>query len=480
MRGNGHVRGIDNRGAAVRSRIQHAAVATLVGIGTVFVAVPGANAYEPEPFLADGTIDAGFGIDELHEAGLTGEGVTIAIAGEGFAADVPDLRGADVTYMPLPEQCRLDPPADSPGTDYTTGAVTTIAGQGGDDMIAGVAPRAKVLVYQVPPSGADPSGADWPEGCDRVRVDLAARMMQADADGADVFLVGDDVQRDQHLAFQQPGNGALEYWALRDHAYLIPIGDRGGHNAPESATYYGAIGVAAMATPTELWHSSTLAEGLVLAAPGVDIPVRALANGSIESASSSVYAAATVCGVLALLQQAAPEATTHQLTQLIRSTAEPLELDSPRPNQVVEALNAGGLLDVNPQELPDDPAFEHFSDPRVGDPELSGLRSILAGEPPASALHFPHYYRKGAGIPESALEWLPERAVSESWQTTPPANPSLSENEPAQSQTEAGRLLLVVAFFALIVVGGIVFSSSITKRGNDAVKSSHQTECNKE
>lgn len=465
--------GINDRGALLRARVQRIAAAAAVVIGAVFVAAPGASAYELEHSFAVGE---GSGIDELHDADLTGEGVTIAVAGEGFATDVPDLRGADATYVPLPEQCQFDLPADSPGTEYTTGAVTTIVGQGGDGMIAGVAPRAKVLVYQVPPAGADAASAGWPADCDRARVDLAARMMQADEDGADIFLVGDDVQRDEYLASQQPGNGALDYWALRDHAYLIPAGDRGGHNTPESASYFGAIGVAALEAPTRLWSQSTLAEGLVLGAPGVDIPVRNLADGDIESASSSVYAAATTAGILALLQQATPEATTHQLTQLLRSTAEPITLDSPRPNQAVEAIDPGRLLEIDAQEFTDEPAFDHFSDPRFGDPELSGVRSILLGEPPSSGLHSPRHYRQGVGVLEGALEWIPERAVAESWQTAPTTESRLDEGQQAQSDEQAGWFWPVAALTAVIASGAVAFSNSITQRRKVAAESSHQIE----
>lgn len=50
--------------------------------------------------------DAEFGFAQVREQGFDGSGVTIAVAEVGVDLNAPDLAGADIELVPMPEACR--------------------------------------------------------------------------------------------------------------------------------------------------------------------------------------------------------------------------------------------------------------------------------------------------------------------------------------------------------------------------------------
>ena len=49
--------------------------------------------------------DAELGYAKLRDQGLDGSGVTIAIAETGVDLNSPDLQGADIEFVPMPDEC---------------------------------------------------------------------------------------------------------------------------------------------------------------------------------------------------------------------------------------------------------------------------------------------------------------------------------------------------------------------------------------
>lgn len=47
------------------------------------------------------------GYDQLHVQGLDGEGITIAIVEVGLLPNSPDLEGADIEFIPVPEEYKI-------------------------------------------------------------------------------------------------------------------------------------------------------------------------------------------------------------------------------------------------------------------------------------------------------------------------------------------------------------------------------------
>ena len=232
-----------------------------------------------------------------------GEGVTVAVVDSGVDATQVDLTGQ---VLPGKDFNGDDPHKDSDG--HGTGMASVIAGHGhganGSQGVMGLAPKAKIL-----PVRADAGGemADtWPDGV-RYAVDQGAKVI--------------------NLSFidtsATPGTKAAKAIAYaQEHDAVVVAGagnDTGNVNYP--AALPGVVAVTAVDKNLDFWGKSNTGKGVVLAAPGVDIP-RATGTSDYAKASGTSDATAYVSAIAALVRSKYPDLTAGQvINRLIKSAS---------------------------------------------------------------------------------------------------------------------------------------------------------------
>ncbi|MCL2455864.1 MAG: S8 family serine peptidase [Micrococcales bacterium] len=150
------------------------------------------------PTTASGA-DAGWwydqmGVREAHAAGITGEGVKIAVLDSSINVQAASLRGANVRVadpvclkdMNTGEYWPTTSTEYLPSVQHGTNVVGQIAGTGdGVSGIAGIAPGAQITFYAIGrPEGGLPGGF---EPCDNSILDVALR--QAIQDGNQIISI---------------------------------------------------------------------------------------------------------------------------------------------------------------------------------------------------------------------------------------------------------------------------------------------------
>lgn len=338
------------------------AVGALVLGGVVLAASPVAA-------HADGATDGLWYFDVLnvqaaHDAGFTGEGVTVAVIDTAVNLDIPTLRDANVELGDQPECFFNGDPAPVESTDvelagHGTNVVSLIAGTGAEGGVKGVAPGVDVLYYRVAPDRGAP--CQDAAGSDRYE-SVAEAIDSAVESGARIISMS--------LAFG-PGDGILDAVAralAREVIIVTGMSNQNGSTLlpPWSAFMNGGVSVQAVdksgAVATHLEFDTYVPNydpDVDVAAPGVDIlyqgtPEEGFAGQALADGTS--LATPIVSGFLAVTAQKYPEATNNQLLQsLIHNTGtgdHPLEYD---PNQMFGYGFASltSMLRADPTQYPD-------------------------------------------------------------------------------------------------------------------------------
>ncbi|MFT7840587.1 S8 family serine peptidase [Saccharothrix sp. BKS2] len=261
---------------------------------------------------------AQIGAPTAWRAGLTGEGVKVAVLDGGVDGDHPDLRGREVAqrnFTDHPDSADLD--------GHGTHVAATIASR--DRRYRGVAPDARILDGKVCVDNGCPES--W----------VLAGMQWAVEQGADIVNLSLG-------GYDSPGVDPLEEAVNRlseetGTLFVVAAGNsgrRGSINSPGSAD--AALTVGAVRHDDDLAHFSSRGprngDGAVkpdLTAPGLNI-VAARAAGATTgtpvgrrhlSLSGTSMATPHVAGAAALLAQQHPDWTGAQLKSVLMSSAKP-------------------------------------------------------------------------------------------------------------------------------------------------------------
>ncbi|MFC4058261.1 S8 family serine peptidase [Planomonospora corallina] len=301
-----------------------APVAGLTALLVAFCAVPAAPAG-----AADVREDQRWVLEALNaeEAWKTsrGAGVTVALVDSAVDAEVAELRGR-VTAGPVLGSDTFAR-ADSTGRRHGTAMASLIAGAGkGGGGLLGVAPEARVLSLPMALDEDLPvtAGDDLRTGRDSP---LARAIRYAADNGADVVSMSLGAYG-PHRAERE----AVSYALSRGVVLVAAAGNDGeGGYAEEKDTsfwsfpagYSGVIGVGAVDRSGRPAPFSSGNLSVMVAAPGVDVPV-VLPGGEYESSQGTSSAAALVAGVAALIKARHPEMPPDMVARALTSTAGPV------------------------------------------------------------------------------------------------------------------------------------------------------------
>ncbi len=314
-----------------------------------------------------------FHIQDAHDAGITGKGVTIAVLDSQINLDLPTLKGTNIEVQPskcFDESGVLIPPTSTSldadhGTNVTSLIVGTGAGYAGQTGVKGVAPGAKVLYFMTGPPSADGNIFECRgEGGAKYSGDIVADYVDsAVALGAQIISVSLGVS---------PVPELVDAVANAQHNGVVIVGSLANElltgdfiTATWPATANGAVAVQRVDSDGNV--KMDVAGGqteqdpnVVVAGPGGGILVQGFAaDGSWETqrlANGTSYATPVVSSFLALVKQKYPKATGNQLIQtLINNTG---VVDHPLGYSATSGIGFGiasatHMLKVDPTQYPD-------------------------------------------------------------------------------------------------------------------------------
>lgn len=466
------------------NRWRRGVAATLAGV--VGVALPATSA------LAAGSPEDGLwyydlaNIDEIHEAGVTGEGVTVAVIDSPVNLEVPTLQDANLEVQPSPCLDEAGQPViEGTSDDHTVAAhgtqmASVIAGTGagyeGQTGVKGLAPGARVLTYannfsdeiiDVEPDECPGSeSAALAEAWDSPTAIALSIVAAVDA-GADII----------NCSFITTSDSSLDYavaYALRHDVIVVAgVPNEGfdftalGGDAPHSLNGVVTVNLGDRdgSTPPR-W------DGVDIVAPGVDILQQgyegdwnrqALADGTSE-------ATAYTSGALALAMSAHPEATHNQILQsLIHNTGFEDHDLAYRQEFGYGTLVPQRLVDSDPSQYEDiNPFISNYTN------QFPLVSAIWPGAV-ASEEYPPDFYPYPAYTPEPGVTSAPSDSVASPDATATPTADSPSAAPTAQAaDSDASStpgwvvpvVIAVIAVVALVVVVAIVLSRSQRRAGD--------------
>lgn len=401
-----------------------------------------------------------YGIEDFHDQGIDGAGVTIAVIDGSINPQLPEFEGADITVHE-PSYCYgpggVEQPAtstDVAGANHGSNVAALIVGNGqgySGPGVLGVAPGAKLLYYSV--NGEDDGDCYDAEG--RVgNLDVASAVAQAVTDGADIISVslGSSNDMDQEIAAALRSGvvlvGALSNQDVGDWEIGFAISN-------------GVVSVAAVGpdgNPQEDALGPLSSRYTDVVAPGIDILLQGDPNGGWEDqrlGDGTSMATPITAGNIALAMQKYPQATSNQVIQsLIHNTGvdpHPLEYDT-AGQYGYGAVDTISLLAADPTQYED------------VNPLLSDDVDSLYFEGPTIA----EIYGDSATADPS-----PSSVATAEPSTDAPSEPSSTANAAPDDATGDSRLVPIAIIVALVVLVAVSVTVIIVVARNRKKETPH-------
>ena len=318
------------------------AARALTTVASALALAAGALTLVPAPAHADDAVPSQeyfsyYPLNTVHQKGITGKGVTIAVIDGPVDTSNPALKGANITDK---SRCTIQ---DSPegvrhGTDMAIILVSPISG---------VAPDATLYTYQSSTSTTTSNGSCDSNG-DRLNT-IAALINQAVEDGAQFISVSQSVNE---------SSNELK-WAITNAITkgVIIVAAAGNEALPDDITtlgrYSGVVGVSAINSDGTFASYSSWGDGVVTAAFGGPYTTYDVNTGEPVTVQGTSISTPLVAGMLALARQKWPDATTNQILQLLVHTGLNPDHDWNKYTGYGAAA-LGSLVNQDPSQYPDE------------------------------------------------------------------------------------------------------------------------------
>ena len=318
------------------------AARALTTIASALVLAAGALTLAPAPAHADDAVPSQeyfsyYPLNTVHQKGITGKGVTIAVIGGPVDTSNPALKGANITDK---SRCTIQ---DSPeGVRHSTDMAIILV-----SPISGVAPDATLYNYQAF-TGSTTSNGSCDSNGGRLNT-VAALINQAVEDGAQFISVSQSVNE---------STNELK-WAITNAITkgVIIVAAAGNEALPDDITalgrYSGVVGVSAINSDGTFASYSSWGDGVVTAAFGGPYTTYNVNTGEPVTVHGTSISTPLVAGMLALARQKWPDATANQILQLLVHTGlNPNHDWNEYTGYGAAAL--GSLVNQDPSQYPDE------------------------------------------------------------------------------------------------------------------------------
>ena len=318
------------------------AARALTTVASALALAAGVLALVPAPAHADGAVPSQeyfsyYPLNTVHQKGITGKGVTIAVIDGPVDTSNPALKGANITDK---SRCTIQ---DSPegvrhGTDMAIILVSPISG---------VAPDATLYTYQSSSDGTISKGSCESNG---ERLDTTGALInQAVEDGAQIISISQSV----------PDFSNEVKWAVTNAITkgVIIVNSAGNGASDDNITqlgrYSGVVGVSAINSDGTFASYSSWGDGVVTAAFGGPYNTFDVNTGEPVTVQGTSISAPLVAGMLALARQKWPDATANQILQLLVHTGLNPNHDWNKYTGYGAAA-LGSLVNQDPSQYPDE------------------------------------------------------------------------------------------------------------------------------
>ena len=318
------------------------AARALTTVASALALAAGVLTLVPAPAHADGAVPSQeyfsyYPLNTVHQKGITGKGVTIAVIGGPVDTSNPALKGANITDK---SRCTIQ---DSPeGVRHNTDMAIILV-----SPISGVAPDATLYTYQSSTSTTTSNGSCDSNG-DRLNT-IAALINQAVEDGAQFISVSQSVNE---------SSNELK-WAITNAITkgVIIVAAAGNEALPDDITtlgrYSGVVGVSAINSDGTFASYSNSADGMVTGAFGGPYTTYNVNTGEPATVHGTSISTPLVAGMLALARQKWPDATANQILQLLVHTGLNPNHDWNKYTGY-GAIDGGALVNTDPSQYPDE------------------------------------------------------------------------------------------------------------------------------
>ena len=318
------------------------AARALTTVASALALAAGVLTLAPAPAHADGAVPSQeyfsyYPLNTVHQKGITGKGVTIAVIDGPVDTSNPALKGANITDK---SRCTIQ---DSPegirhGTDMAIILVSPISG---------VAPDATLYNYQASTAGTISNGS-----CDSKGGGLnttGALINQAVEDGAQIISISLSVPD-----FSNELKWAVTN-AITKGVIIVAAAGNEAHqdNTTQLGRYSGVVGVSAINSDGTFASYSNWADGMVTAAFGGPYNTYDVNTGEPVTVHGTSISTPLVAGMLALARQKWPDATTNQILQLLVHTGLNPNHDWNKYTGYGAAA-LGSLVNQDPSQYPDE------------------------------------------------------------------------------------------------------------------------------
>ena len=355
------------------------AARALTTVASVLALAAGALTLAPAPAHADDAVPSQeyfsyYPLNTVHQKGITGKGVTIAVIGGPVDTSNPALKGANITDK---SRCTIQ---DSPegvrhGTDMAIILVSPISG---------VAPDATLYTYQASTAETTSNGSCDSNG-DRLNT-IGALINQAVEDGAQFISISQSVSESSNELKWAVTN------AITKGVIIVNSAGNGAtdENITQLGRYSGVVGVSAINSDGTFASYSSWGDGVVTAAFGGPYTTYDVNTGEPVTVQGTSISTPLVAGMLALARQKWPDATANQILQLLVHTGLNPDHDW---NQYTGygAAALGSLVNQDPSQYPDENPI--IQKPGGSEPTAQEVQDYIDGVAGSSWLDsFPDTY----------------------------------------------------------------------------------------